>query len=79
MDINMGDLDLFEATQATVELEPTISESNEKVEVDKVIRQATIEIEPTMPKPTKDLDAAEPTPPATNGNCELLGFLEQLH
>ncbi|KAL6195123.1 hypothetical protein ACLB2K_030744 [Fragaria x ananassa] len=68
LDINMGDLDLFEATQATVELEPTISESNEKVEVDKVIRQATIEIEPTMPKPTKDLEAAEPTPPATNGN-----------
>ncbi|KAL6200702.1 hypothetical protein ACLB2K_030483 [Fragaria x ananassa] len=68
VDISMGDLDLFEATQATVELESMILESNEKVEVDKVIRQATMEIEPTMPKSTKDLEAAEPTPPATDGN-----------
>ncbi|XP_004309607.1 PREDICTED: uncharacterized protein LOC101302224 [Fragaria vesca subsp. vesca] len=68
VEINTGDSELFEATrQATVELEPSSSELNENVVV-KLIRQATIESEPTMPKSTKDFEAVEAAPLATNGN-----------
>lgn len=79
MEINTGDLEAVEATrQATIEIEPTMLQSNEDVEVIKVTRQATIEIEPTTPKLSEDFETVEasqaPTE-ATNGNCELLNFL----
>ncbi|PRQ35423.1 putative toll-like receptor, P-loop containing nucleoside triphosphate hydrolase [Rosa chinensis] len=61
----------IEATrQATIEIEPTMSESNEDFEVVKVIRRAPTEIEPTMPKLTEDFEGVESTTQATNGNSE---------
>ncbi|KAL6195122.1 hypothetical protein ACLB2K_030743 [Fragaria x ananassa] len=54
-------------SDATIEIEPAMSESNEVV---KLRIRATGETEPTMPKLTEDFEPVEATTQATNGDCE---------
>ncbi|XP_004296315.1 PREDICTED: formin-like protein 20-like [Fragaria vesca subsp. vesca] len=54
-------------SDATIEIEPAMSESNEVV---KLRIRATSETEPTIPKLTEDFEPVEATTQATNGHCE---------